>query len=201
MKIAARKFISPLSSLSSVYYEDKNKLIKAQLNRIHFWSRNSSSLPAPLPQLQSSSSSSKSALSGNNQLTASSFSDIGLLFRYDSQQISICIHKMREEIVIPFSEIVECRFIDERQMMMSLRPSFVRRCYTHSTKYPYKKEPKTLNHNEALSSIRMTINDYFSNVEYLLIKTYHKLELEVFNEPLKPMILNNSTTKSLSIKI
>ncbi|CAJ0754363.1 18762_t:CDS:2 [Entrophospora sp. SA101] len=127
MKIAARKFISPLSSLSSVYYEDKNKLIKAQLNRIHFWSRNSSSLPAPLPQLQSSSSSSKSALSGNNQLTASSFSDIGLLFRYDSQQISICIHKMREEIVIPFSEIVECRFIDERQMMMSLRPSFVRR--------------------------------------------------------------------------
>ncbi|CAG8483961.1 10613_t:CDS:2 [Scutellospora calospora] len=59
-------------------------------------------------------------------MMAKTFTDMGLLFRPSSRQVSICFRRMRDEVVIPFSEVLNCELHSERELVVKLKTGFTR---------------------------------------------------------------------------
>ncbi|CAG8701001.1 3122_t:CDS:2, partial [Dentiscutata heterogama] len=107
-------------------------------------------------------------------MMAKTFTDMGLLFRPASRQVSICFRRMRDEVVIPFGEVSNCELVSERQLVVKLRSEFTRAYYSHPDGFPYKKEPVLLNNDPT--------NGYFSGVNSLLIRSYHATDFDFLSE-------------------
>ncbi|CAG8486329.1 8082_t:CDS:2 [Acaulospora morrowiae] len=97
----------------SVYGEDENSFNKAPLSHIFF---------EPIAK-------EKYKMSETDH-------DFCLLFRPTPRQFSICINRMRDEVVIPLDQIISCKFIDPRNIALKLKPG-----YTRAVGFPYKNEP------------------------------------------------------------
>ncbi|KAF0490785.1 hypothetical protein F8M41_021896 [Gigaspora margarita] len=107
-------------------------------------------------------------------IMAKTFTDMGLLFRPVSRQVSICFRRMRDEVVIPFGEVSNCELVNERELVVKLRSDFTRAYYSHPDTYPYKKEPVLLNNDPT--------NGYFTGVNSLLIRSYHATDFDFLSE-------------------
>ncbi|CAG8707679.1 23740_t:CDS:10 [Cetraspora pellucida] len=107
-------------------------------------------------------------------MMAKTFTDMGLLFRPTSRQVSICFRKMRDEVVIPFGEVYNCELVSERELVVKLRPGFTRAYYSHPDGFPYKKEPILMNTDPT--------NGHFSGVNSLLIRSYHATDFDFLSD-------------------
>ncbi|CAG8447547.1 3403_t:CDS:10 [Dentiscutata erythropus] len=110
-------------------------------------------------------------------MMAKTFTDMGLLFRPASRQVSICFRRMRDEVVIPFGEVIKCELVSERELVVKLRSDFTRAYYSHPDGFPYKKEPVLLNNDPTNAT-----NGYFSGVNQLLIRSYHATDFDFLSE-------------------
>ena len=72
-------------------------------------------------------------------LAAQSFTDLGLLFHPNARQLSICLNKLKDEIVIPFSEVLRCKLTGEREIIVYLKPNFQRQVKQLLTVYIFNK--------------------------------------------------------------
>ncbi|CAG8790746.1 5350_t:CDS:2, partial [Gigaspora rosea] len=125
-------------------------------------------------------------------MMAKTFTDMGLLFRPVSRQVSICFRRMRDEVVIPFGEVSNCELVSERELVVKLRSDFTRAYYSHPDAYPYKKEPVLLNNDPT--------NGNFTGVNSLLIRSYHATDFDFLSEhgfKIKSENLNKKKTNEI----
>ncbi|CAG8717338.1 27328_t:CDS:2 [Racocetra persica] len=96
------------------------------------------------------------------RMFSSGAGDMAFLVRGKTREISICLHNMKDEIVINVKEIEEFRIAKDRSIILKLNPIFDRTYLYHSGGYPYK--------DNAVRLYKDPTNDHFSDLNCLNLK-------------------------------